>query len=158
MCGRFVQRYTWDDVQELYGSGHRRAKIMDSLVRALGRFATRDIPFVIGGLSIILAFLTLIQFRPPREPSAALLLLSIGVAYPVGYIAQETLSLMQLVNSSIIIKQTWFLPFLYRFHSCLNRGIFGVFLGRVRARDMIGFGYLIWGDGWSSAPRSKSGN
>ena len=47
---------------------------------------------------------------------------------------------------------------LYRFHSCLNRGIFGVFLGRVRARDMIRFGYLIRGDGWSSAPRSKSGN
>jgi hypothetical protein len=49
-------------------------------------------------------------------------------------------------------------PRLYRFHSCLNRGIFGVFLGRVRARDMIRFGYLIRGDGWSSAPRSKSGN
>jgi len=47
---------------------------------------------------------------------------------------------------------------LYRFHSCLNRGIFGVFLSRMRARDMIRFGCLIRGDGWSSAPRSKSGN
>jgi hypothetical protein len=27
---------------------------MDSLVRALGRFATRDIPYVIGGSSIVL--------------------------------------------------------------------------------------------------------
>jgi len=49
-------------------------------------------------------------------------------------------------------------PESYRFHSCLNRGIFGVFLSRMRARDMIRFGCLIRGDGWSSAPRSKSGN
>jgi hypothetical protein len=76
---------------------------MDTLVRALGRFATRDIPYVIGGLSIILAFLKLIEFPFPPDPSTAQLLFSVGVAYPVGYVVQEAMSLTGLVSSSIII-------------------------------------------------------
>src|SRR5215471_14879795 len=95
---------------------YRRARIMDTLVRALGRFVARDIPFVIGGLSIILAFFTLMDFRFPTDPSTAQLLFSVGIGYPVGYVAQEAMSLTGLVSSSIIIKEppSWL-------KNCFNR-------------------------------------
>jgi len=82
---------------------------MDSLVRALGRFVQRDIPYVIGGSSIILAFLKLIDFDFTTDPPTALLLLTVGIAHPVGYIVEGTMSLTPLVNTSIVIK-----------HGCLS--------------------------------------
>src|SRR5467141_701231 len=86
---------------------------MDSLVRALGRFVTRDIPYVIGGSSMILVFLKLMNYQFPTDPadpltpSTALLLLAVGIAHPLGYAVEETMSLMCLVNTSIVIKHSW---------------------------------------------------
>lgn len=85
---------------------------MDALVRALGRFAARDIPYLIGGMSVILAFLTLIEIPFPTDPSTAQLLLFVGIAYPVGYVVPEAISLTGLLNTSIVLKDKRLLPLL----------------------------------------------
>jgi hypothetical protein len=87
-----------------------------------------------------------------------LLIVGLEVAMVVTAGTKAHKPVARFANPALIAAFTWSAGLNYRFHSCLNRGIFGVFLGRVRARDMIRFGYLIRGGGWSSAPRSKSGN
>jgi hypothetical protein len=74
---------------------------------------------VIGGLSTILAFLTLMEVPFPTDPSSAQLLLSVGVAYPIGYICQEAMSLTPLLSTSIVMKRG---PFFWSFlEQCFQR-------------------------------------
>jgi hypothetical protein len=80
---------------------------MNSLVRTLGRFVTRDIPYIIGGLSIMLAlWISLgLPVSVPSDTSTAVLLAVVGVAHPIGYVVQEAMSLTPLVNTSYVVKK-----------------------------------------------------
>jgi hypothetical protein len=88
---------------------------MENLVKALGRLATRDIPHIIGGASVILSFLYLFaNLSIPIDLSTPEVLLFVGIAYVVGYTIQDTLGLTPIINSSIVVRPGAFLKWLYK--------------------------------------------
>jgi hypothetical protein len=78
---------------------------MEPIIRALGRFASRDLMYVVGGLSVILAFKLAFDIQIiPIDPSTAQLFFAIGLAYPLGYVVPGTLSLTRLLTTSIVLR------------------------------------------------------
>ena len=87
---------------------------MENLIKALGRLAIRDIPFIIGGASVILSFLNIFFIPPkPTDLTTPIVLLFTGIAYVIGYIIQDTLGLTPIINTSIVAKPGAFLKWLF---------------------------------------------
>lgn len=95
---------------------------MTEIIKGLGKFLSRDLMYVVGGgtflFSIVLSFE--LDFRPILElldkPVFAVILA--GIAYVIGYLNQEMLSLTHIVTTSRP-KPNRFLSWWYkRFTSC----------------------------------------
>lgn len=86
---------------------------MEELVKVIGRFATRDIPFIIGGISVVISFLWLFDVQLPATVPVPVIIFLAGVGYVLGYAIQDGLRLISLVNASIEVKPNKFLKFCY---------------------------------------------
>ncbi len=86
---------------------------MEEIGKVLGRFATRDIPFIVGGVSVIFSFLWLVDIPIPINPSISIVIFTAGIGYVIGYAIQDGLRLISLVNASVEIKSNKFLRFCY---------------------------------------------
>ena len=76
---------------------------MDELVKALRHFLVRDIVFILGGAEVILSFLYLFD-RVPSAPPFTWALLFAGFAYILGYVAQDTASLLGIVRTQLRVE------------------------------------------------------
>ncbi len=82
---------------------------MDELVKAVSRFLYRDALFILGGSSVILSILYLLDSLPQKEPPVPVYLLGAGFAYVVGYMIQDSFSILRLVTTADYFKPNPFL-------------------------------------------------
>jgi len=87
---------------------------METLVRALGRFVSRDIPRVLGGMSVVISFLLLFDLSIPYDASTPVILFAAGVAYVLGYLLEGILSMTPLINTSVVVQAPKLMQRLYR--------------------------------------------
>lgn len=73
---------------------------MDELVRGLSRFLYRDVLYMIGGTAVILSFLYLFDRVPSSTLPLAYYLFGGGIAYVVGYVAQEFFCLIGVCTTA----------------------------------------------------------
>jgi hypothetical protein len=75
--------------------------IMGELVKAFKDFIARDLIFIIGGSSVILAFLYLFDCFHPYDPfPVPYYLIAAGIAYTVGYALQDFSCLIGFVTTA----------------------------------------------------------
>ncbi len=75
--------------------------IMDELAKAFKDFIARDLIFIIGGSSVVLAFLYLFDcFRPYDAFPVPYYLIAAGIAYTVGYALQDFSCLIGFVTTA----------------------------------------------------------
>ena len=86
---------------------------MEAFVRALARFIARDIPYIVGGISVIVAGAALLGVTIPTNMSTTLALFIAGVGYAIGFAIQEGLSLTPLLNTSVKVKPSKLIIYLY---------------------------------------------
>ncbi len=87
---------------------------MNELVKALGKFVNRDVPYVIGGYSVILCFLYLFDIDIPKEISLPFVLFSASIAHIIGYAIQDSLSFTGITNTSMMITPRSFMKKLFK--------------------------------------------
>jgi len=87
---------------------------MNALVEALKDFIARDILFVIGGASLMLSFCMLIGIPIPSNPSLYAVLFGVGVAYGIGYVIQDGISLIGLTTTGTVKRPGSLIRVLYR--------------------------------------------
>lgn len=78
---------------------------MDGIIKALGKFLTRDIMYVIGGLSFLLsfsyAFGFILNYLDILLENNIAFLVFLGISYVTGYINQEILSFTPILTTYI---------------------------------------------------------
>jgi len=72
---------------------------MDELLKSLRQFIARDLVFVVGGGSVILTFLHRFDRLPSINLPIPWFLLSVGMAWVVGYGLHDAASLIRLVGT-----------------------------------------------------------
>lgn len=87
---------------------------MGELVKALGRFVSRDLIFVIGGGADVLSFLYLFNRLPSPCLPAAYYVLGAGLAYVVGYAIQDLSCIIGLSTMADYFEPNRFVRWLYR--------------------------------------------
>lgn len=87
---------------------------MSELIKALRNFITRDLLYVVGGTSVIAAFLYLFDRLPDSDPPIEVSLFVAGIGYVVGYAIQDGLSLTRIVNTEYLQRPPWWVRKLYR--------------------------------------------
>lgn len=125
---------------------------MEALVQALGRFATRDIPYIVGGLSTILAFSLAMEVPIPEDPATPLLFFMIAISHPIGYAVQSAISLTPLVTTSSVVqpqdvlvwcykrwtKMSWKMPAEFDAHSAYY-GMYGMLQDKIAPIERVIF-------------------
>ncbi len=86
---------------------------MDELGRFLKRFVYRDIAYIVGGASVLLSLLRLVDRVPTADPGLPTLFFSSGVAYVVGYVVQDTCSILGIVTTRSHFRPGWLLQRIY---------------------------------------------
>ena len=81
---------------------------MDELAKTLKHFITRDILYLIGGTSVVCAFLHLFDRLPIWPLPNAFYLLAAGIGYGIGYVSQEILSLTPFTTTQYVTNPSWF--------------------------------------------------
>ncbi len=87
---------------------------MNDLVKAISRFLGRDLPYIIGGVSLILSLEVAFGVRIVRDLSTAHLVFVGAIGYVVGYAVQEFVSLSPIVTTAFRIVPNRFLKWSYR--------------------------------------------
>lgn len=76
---------------------------MDELAKAFKDFIARDLIFIIGGSSVVLAFLYLFDcFHPYDRFPVPYYLIAAGIAYTIGYALQDFFCLTPLVKTTYL--------------------------------------------------------
>jgi hypothetical protein len=86
---------------------------MSELFKPFGRFISRDVPYIVGGGSILMSLVIVLNLKAPLDVNVGVQLFVAGIAYVVGYTVQEVLSLTPLVNTSICIKPSPLMQSIY---------------------------------------------
>ena len=73
---------------------------MNSVIKALQQFLTRDLLYVLGGSSILLSIGWYFGLAVPEKSNNAILFFVIGIAYVIGYLIQELVSLTPILTTS----------------------------------------------------------
>ncbi len=73
---------------------------MDNIIKALEKFLTRDLLYILGGSSILLSIGFYFELQLPSSVENYLLCFYIGVSYVIGYIVQETISLLPILTTA----------------------------------------------------------
>lgn len=93
---------------------------MNQILESLRHFIIRDLTYVVGGSSLMAAFLfDYSNFRPVSAPIWAVLLL-VGVAYGVGYVVPEVLSVIRIITTNPIVHLPCGLRWAYRRFTGIN--------------------------------------
>jgi len=91
---------------------------MNEFIKAIGKFLSRDLMYVIGGTSFLLsaAFALGFEFKAIESitQNNVITLLLLGIAYVSGYINQEALSLSPIITTNQIKNPNIFLKWLYK--------------------------------------------
>ena len=87
---------------------------MNELIRALQRFITRDLIYLIGGGSLVVSFLYTFERLPSPNDHGALYLLIAGISYVVGYTVQDSFGLIRVIPTTAPHRLNRYLRFLYR--------------------------------------------
>lgn len=93
---------------------------MNELIKFIKDFIVRDIIYIIGGVSVILSLLYAFGKMDVigKEPSIITVLYIIGISYVVGWVIQETFSLIHVVTLSMSYRpwSWWVITLLYRLY------------------------------------------
>jgi hypothetical protein len=95
----------------------RELRNMEAFVKALEKFIFRDISYVIGGTSIIVAGSLLVGDILPSDISTPIVLFIAGIGYAIGWAVQDGLSLTGLINTSVKINTNKFLIFFWEIYT-----------------------------------------
>jgi hypothetical protein len=71
----------------------------ESLMGGLRHFLGRDLPYAIGGVSVIVSFLYLFDSLPPNGEMGIYSAFVVAIGYVLGYAIQELVSLTQIVTT-----------------------------------------------------------
>ena len=74
------------------------------VITVLGRFFYRDYMYLVGGGSILVTLSFVFNLPIPSEISSAIWILVVGVAYGIGFVVQETLSLTPLITTAPVVR------------------------------------------------------
>lgn len=85
---------------------------MESIVKALQQFLTRDLLYILGGGSVILCVLSLFEIAVPTLTNPQAIFVA-GIAYVVGYVIQEIISFTPILTTAHF-KPNGLVRFLYR--------------------------------------------
>ena len=86
---------------------------MNEFVKAISRFVTRDIPYIVGGTSVILCFLYLLDAHITKDIPLPFILFYAGIAYVLGYAIKDGLSLLRIICTGIRVTPNRLLIFLF---------------------------------------------
>ena len=87
---------------------------MNALIQAFSRFLGRDIPYILGGSSIILSVFYLFDIPFKQKIETPYILLLTGFSYVIGYSVQDGISLTPIANTSLRIRPNRFLLWLFK--------------------------------------------
>lgn len=86
---------------------------MDSFVKAVEKFLTRDLLYILGGGSLIFSILYYFNIALPEKLESYQIIFGAGIAYVLGYIIQEIISLTPILTTSHF-KPNRFVRWLYK--------------------------------------------
>ncbi len=89
---------------------------MEAIIKALQQFLTRDILYILGGGSVIIAVAYFFGFELPCNLENNLIIFVAGIAYVLGYLIQEVLSLTPILTTAHF-KPNRFIRYLYKLYS-----------------------------------------
>ena len=72
---------------------------MDALVKAFGKFLTRDLAFIVGGSSIMLSFLFVYGHLPTAAMPTIFYLLGAAFAHAIGWAIQDSFTCLRLTRT-----------------------------------------------------------
>jgi hypothetical protein len=87
--------------------------VADGVFKALSRFITRDLIYVVGGGSVVASFLYRFDLLAVNGAPLANYLLAGGIGYVVGYALQDGASVLNIVTTAALRKAKWPLTWLY---------------------------------------------
>ncbi len=87
---------------------------MNQILESLRHFIIRDLTYVVGGSSLMAAFSFDYSNFPPVSAPIWMVLLLVGVAYGVGYVVPEMLSVIRIITTSPIVRLPCGLRWAYR--------------------------------------------
>jgi hypothetical protein len=86
---------------------------MDSIIKALQQFLTRDVLYILGGGSVIVSTSLYWGVTLPSKLESPVALFVAGIAYVIGYIIQEVVSLTPILTTSHFTPNK-FITFIYK--------------------------------------------
>lgn len=90
---------------------------MDELFKALRRFITRELIYIIGGGSVVASFLYAFDRVPSPHDHVVLYLLIAGISYVVGYVLQDAFCLLPVLPTAAPHRLNCYQQTLYRWYT-----------------------------------------
>jgi len=90
---------------------------MDELFKALRRFITRDLIYLVGGGSVVASFLYTFDRVPSPNDHVVLYLLIAGISYVVGYALQDASCLLPILPTAAPRRLNCYQRALYRWYT-----------------------------------------